>query len=543
MRALCTLVKRFEIVVPAGGTSMDMSGASGSAASVSEQMRRVLLSMAPDGPARVPCRLSAETSMVYYDGPGFPEYQKRVQLRDDEPPCGFRSRQTAAGGRTSAPGQLVERDGAASALSQHAFTPLSLIKSPDAFPLQGLGSLAPAGDPAQQLRDAADRVLAALPASGGLRSQTSSDEMMGLGEESCAELLGFAREVKETLAISAPLRPVAAVGSTRVLLQGDTTATSGISIAVDEDVQLSRELPDSAATAPGDAIDFPYCLLEITENGDEASPSGQCIEELRGFAALRKVAGFSIGTHAVASLHKDDVPELPHWYQHLDSVERTAPPEAWGLMLEWRQAVGETQGGESPRKADAMKAAESLKGSTAKASKPPEILQYGGEPAEKASVLPLEPKNYMASERTMLEWMHTVLALAFLGIGLWRVSMGWGTPLPIAYGLLNGASTSSITLGAYALVLVAIAIVFAWYAFFSHIRRLNALQSGGKLTEGVFNRRTGPMIFSIAVGVALVGHMAVQVIPIWLSGGSGGGGHGGGGVIAAAVDADARATS
>merc|ERR1712039_908913 len=89
---------------------------------------------------------------------------------------------------------------------------------------------------------------------------------------------------------------------------------------------------------------------------------------------------------------------------------------------------------------------------------------------------------------------------------------------PIAGGLLNGASSSATMLGIYSLVLVATALGFAWYSVLSHTKRLKALFQGPNAhTEHTFNTRKAPMVFSLAVGLALSSHMAVQIVPMWLA--------------------------
>merc|ERR1712137_430318 len=154
-----------------------------------------------------------------------------------------------------------------------------------------------------------------------------------------------------------------------------------------------------------------------------------------------------------------------------------------------------------------------------------EILVIGAKP-QKAKIAGIAgadqevaPKNFLASERTMLEWMHTVVALAFLGIGLWRVSLtNNGVHKPVAGGLLNGASSSATMLGIYSLVLIATALGFAWYAVLSHTKRLKALFQGPNAhTEHMFNTRKAPIAFACTIGVALSSHLAVQIVPMWLA--------------------------
>eukprot|EP00443_Scrippsiella_acuminata_P015788 CAMPEP_0115344902 /NCGR_PEP_ID=MMETSP0270-20121206/93536_1 /TAXON_ID=71861 /ORGANISM="Scrippsiella trochoidea, Strain CCMP3099" /LENGTH=455 /DNA_ID=CAMNT_0002766671 /DNA_START=66 /DNA_END=1431 /DNA_ORIENTATION=+ len=235
MRALCTLIKRFELMSPMSGSAMENAASSSSPSAYVEQMRRLLLSMA--------------------------------RIRNPEGSCGFRCRQTLEGGQVagSTNSGLVERDGSCSALGAHAFTPVSQLSSPDAFPIPQQGS-------------ASMQSLLAVAA----RDAVSTEEAAGLSSTARVSLQAFANQVQDVTS-KASLAPVAVVSSSRVLLRGDTPATEGVSIALDEDVQFS---------------DFPYCLLEVA-SGEGAS--GPWLEELWSYAALRTVQGFSVGAHAVAS--------------------------------------------------------------------------------------------------------------------------------------------------------------------------------------------------------------------------------------------------
>merc|ERR1719386_224782 len=86
--------------------------------------------------------------------------------------------------------------------------------------------------------------------------------------------------------------------------------------------------------------------------------------------------------------------------------------------------------------------------------------------------------------------------------------------------MLNHEDISQLALGTYSLALLAIAIIFGWHAAWVHSHRLNALLDG-KYIEATFNSRLAPTFFAVFVGLALVVHLLVQIVPVWLALGSG----------------------
>lgn len=519
MRALCAFVKRFELVLPPTGPSSETVDEA-AASSHMDQRQKQILSMTPEGLSGLP-KLSTEVSMVYYDNSAFEMYAEILQQEEGVGPTGFRSRRTTVDGCSAEAGvELVERDGCRSALGVNAFTgSLSSTRTPDSFPVQR--GAASSDNAALALREAAAAAVA--------------------GADSRSAVSAFATEVG-VAAQDDQLRPVATVGSVRVLLKGDTAGTQGVRIAIDEDVQFSHGPVGPAVDAPSDAIDFPYCLLEVASDSIEGNDSW--LDEVRGFAAIRSIAGFSTGVHAVAALHQKDVLELPHWFEHLAAVETSAPPQAWGLTLEWRAAVEEVKreraASEAWQEAAVHGAAAGL-GTPEVGPEVPPIWPPAVAADRDSHLIPverIEPKNFLASERTMLEWLHTVLALAFLGIGLWKYSLslpadvdcsglsagvdcsdvsasqGPLAPPPPAFGLFSTANASAFFLSCYSLSLVAVAIAFTWYSVFAHIRRNKALFTD-KHTEGVFNTRLGPTLFVVSIGAALLLHIVIQVVPLF----------------------------
>lgn len=468
IRTLCTLVKRFELVLPP-------SEGLGGAPLTPEGQLRLVMAMSIERLSLMP-RLTAETSLVYYDTPSFELYSRCLEAGTPSTAGTaarggssgtFRCRRTQALGGHGG-GDLVERDSSCAALGAHAFTPVENLQAPDAFPMVSDGT-SDGSIPAADLRAAA----AAAQASASPRAAA------------------FAAEVAEA-ARDPTFRPMAFVGSSRVLLRGDSPSTEGITVALDKDVQFSNGPAGPAVTASSEVVDFPYFLLEVPAFCLEGQASW--LDEVRGRAALRNVGNFSLGAHAIASLHRATVPRLPEWFDHLADVQASAPDEAWGLSLEFRTAVGESEGGKAVPK-------EHSTGT---------VSDQGGVPGAPALVpLRIEPKGFLASERTMLEWMHTVFALAMLGIGLWQATLKGDD------GLLRQGADSIYYLRICSLAFVCNAVVFAWVSVFTHIRRCKALLEPAQ-KERAFNNRLAPTVFALGVAASLMVHMVVQTAPMFL---------------------------
>ena len=481
MRSLCTLVKSFQLVLPPQQGHVASEGMSG--VELSSELQKLLYALGTEG-LHVPCRIATQMTAEYFDSPqdGFPFYQGHLKASAGEGQClGFRCRQTGERG------DVVEMDGAGSSVGMNAFTPVQL-GSPDAFPLEG----APEMSCLERLKASAEMTL---------KKAESKDAsiMAAYGEPGCRELANFASQVAGACA-SYRLETVATIGASRLLLRGDTNDTSSVRMAMDEEVQFAR--------APGghlsDAVDFPYCMLEVS--GENLSDA-KWLDELRCDAVLREAPGFNVGVQAIAALRKDDVPSLPHWYHVEDSFDK---PEEFGLALQRR--ADEYQAQEAREEARQRTGSDKIP-VQGLPTEPPVL-----ETSDQAEMM-LQPKDLLASERTMLEWMHTVFALAVIAIGLWRYSLTGELPkgkaLTQSEGvgrreLVNTSSPSRMLLGIYSLFLVLVAICFAWYAVITHLQRIKALMKN-EPKDRIFNRRMGPTIFAGCMALALVAHLALQL--------------------------------
>eukprot|EP00928_Gymnodinium_smaydae_P046325 TRINITY_DN30856_c0_g1_i1.p1 TRINITY_DN30856_c0_g1~~TRINITY_DN30856_c0_g1_i1.p1 ORF type:complete len:757 (-),score=186.86 TRINITY_DN30856_c0_g1_i1:140-2410(-) len=503
VRAMCALLRRFEVDLnPSEGAVS--SPVAGEASIPLERRHKLVMEMTPERLELLP-HISNQASLEYYDTPAFPAYERRLK---EERAVGFRCRWTDRSAGAGGAQLFVERDGTGAVAGEEAFP---LASAPGAAAEEG-GAIA-------AIRDSASSALARAKA------------------QDQPTLAAFAAEVLDA-AETPQLRPMAAVGSVRVRLRGDTHATQGVNIAFDEDVQFSHGRSGPALTAKGSTVDFPYCLLAV--DSPDALGRRDWLDEVRSFAALRSIGGFSVGVQAVATLHRDSVPRLPHWFEHLAVVEASAPPEAWGLTLEWRAAIGENiefvrKCSQTPNLSRAASPAygmlpspmipselesigEAVSAKLVTAAKDAAASSGAGAASAQAQqqVKRLEPKNHLATERTMLEWMHTVLALSFIGIGLWRSSIG-NEPKGDLHGLLPSSRGPNFLLACYGLVLAALGVIFAWCAAIRHANRNSALLED-KLTEKAFNDRRMPALFALCVAGALFVHLVLQIKPLVVGG-------------------------
>eukprot|EP00929_Paragymnodinium_shiwhaense_P071932 TRINITY_DN36525_c1_g1_i1.p1 TRINITY_DN36525_c1_g1~~TRINITY_DN36525_c1_g1_i1.p1 ORF type:complete len:790 (-),score=178.34 TRINITY_DN36525_c1_g1_i1:165-2534(-) len=481
MRVLCTLVKRFEVIMP---PATPAEAGPMTSTSVAEQHQEQFLDqLAPENLVRMP-RPAADTYMVYFDDSSLSQYKQRLASPDEVSACGFRCRATRLAGDTTL-FDVVERDRCPSALSSHV--PMQREHA-EPFSL---------GADAMQSQDAALFNRQLKRAAEAAAADASNSRRAGLATEVCR------------MAAEQMQGPRATVGCSRILLRGDTAGTQGVTLALDEDVRFSRQ-PIGKMQDGGN--EFPYALLEVaTELSASEDKAAGWLQEVQSFAALRHTAGFSVGTQAIAALYPDE-PEKPHWHQHITAMEVAADDHAWSQSAEFRRAVSEARDAEGNRE---RRASEGKVGEAA-GDAPDAMRMAHAMTEETEKTVRILPKNFLASERTMLEWMHTSLALAFMGLALWRVSLSEDGPDDLAplFGLLSRSSPRHFFLGCYSLLLVAFAVAFAWHATFAHLRRNNALfKDPDAHTERIFNSRFGPTAFAVAIGAALLLHMVVQVLP------------------------------
>ncbi|OLP89941.1 putative plastid-lipid-associated protein 4, chloroplastic [Symbiodinium microadriaticum] len=553
LRALCTLVKNFDLVFPPQQGHLASTPESMSGEGLTTEFQKLIRAM---GMGIMQSRLYSKTSTVYFDSPsaGFPMYQKL--LAKDGPNgsfAAFRCRQTGNGEGSD----LVELDRSSAALDVHAFTPVQQLGSPEAFVMEGRP-------------DESSMVQSVKAAAEGLRAKLSAKDaslMSSLGSAGCSSLDRFAEQVA-SVCVTPGFQdddrhpdddggygdgvgddggdcddddgdgyddgdgddgdgdddddddaadddgdhddgdgydcdhgdyPVATIGASRHLLRG-----GNVRIAFDQDIQYTGSL-GTGVVQEDQAMTFPFCLIEVA--GEDLASTPAWLEELRQDASLRQIPNFNVGAYVLANLYHDKVSPIPTWYETFSESESFEKQDL-NFALQSRADAREAQ--EAAANTQAWRRSIRLVA--------PQEEAALANPAAQEDDRIIEPKNLLASERTMLEWMHTVFALAVVAIGLWRYSLhghmkhtnGTEESEEVRGLWLNTASKSRIVLGCYALFLVLLSVCFTWYAVISHLQRIKAMVKNEQ-SERIFNRRTGPVLFACSLGLALLVHLALQM--------------------------------
>ncbi|CAE7691479.1 PAP4, partial [Symbiodinium pilosum] len=222
------------------------------------------------------------------------------------------------------------------------------------------------------------------------------------------------------------------------------------------DIQYTKSL-GTGVVEEDSAMTFPFCLIEVA--GEDLASNPGWLEDLSQNASLRQIPNFNVGTHVLANLYHDKISPVPQWYETFSETE-SAEKQDLNFALQSRADAREAQ--EAAANTQAWRQSIRLVA--------PEIPAQAVLSQEDTRII--EPKNLLASERTMLEWMHTVFALAVIAIGLWRYSLtghmhhtkGLDNSEEVRGVWINTSSKSRVVLGCYALFLVLLSVCFAWYA-------------------------------------------------------------------------------
>ncbi|KAK5997858.1 Vacuolar transporter chaperone 3 complex subunit 3 [Cladobotryum mycophilum] len=283
---------------------------------------------------------------------------------------------------------------------------------------------------------------------------------------------------------------------------------------------------------------FPYAVLEIKlkEDGNRKRPTW--VEDLMASHLVHPTPRFSKFVHGVASLFDDYVNSLPFWLSDLETDIRKDPQKAFEEEEQRRaqraddvMAVGSLIGtlpssykaaqtqlsrslgqrslvaaneedeGEGSSQARAsgygtlssvlpgLSLSKYARAKRAQRSQLPEGVVEPTQWIKNKGELKVEPKVWLANERTFLKWQHIAILQGTLALALYS------------------AAGDSIVAQAIGIVYIAIAVFASIWGYGQmRIRRTMILERSGK----DFDNMVGPIIISIAMMLALIVNFSLQ---------------------------------
>ena len=293
---------------------------------------------------------------------------------------------------------------------------------------------------------------------------------------------------------------------------------------------------------------FPYAVLEIKVRNGSSKRTQEWIDDLMSSHLVREAPRFSKFVHGVAQLFEDYVNSFPFWFKDLETDIRKDPGIAFqeeqekkAKQAEDELAVGSLLGSMSVRSFKAavgspvnqpatalsntgqksgidnvIEEADSNDGSEqasqsvpqnqsrlrsllpsfssskyARAHRLPPGIREPGQFIKDSGPVRVEPKVWLANQRTFIKWQHVSVLLASLSLGLYNAA---GASNNVARGLAI----------IYTLV-AAFAGAWGWWMYIVRSRMIE--QRSGKDFDAVF----GPILVCIGLMAALMVNFVLKV--------------------------------
>jgi len=218
--------------------------------------------------------------------------------------------------------------------------------------------------------------------------------------------------------------------------------------------------------APDEHFEFPYAVLEVKLRDVEMP---EWFVNLIAENLVTEVPKFSKFLHSVVTFRRNDVPELPYWIEENpadfgfmfanDSANTPVPPSV-------SRPAPETYTNAQPAGTSWFRRL--LPGRYNRL----EQKSGGGRPAR------LDPKAFMANERTLLNWNQQAITLCTFGVALLSLSNKPGASLA-------------------GLVMVLTGILLLIYSQYQYIRRWMLLR--GRASGIEFMDATGPLLLTVCL--------------------------------------------
>ena len=262
----------------------------------------------------------------------FAKRRSSTPISESENDAGRALKEPAASIRYSSSGEAVLTVGTSS-----NETPKAKLGSPwrtARLKRKALGSLFDSdtsrGDPS--VSEDPDSRLSQSPAmNGALRAMAESDRI-----QSCLHTMPSVTDAKSWLQKHQDVQPLVEIHSDRTRFAGiRNTDTSGIWATLDTEIVLAKcssallaeqyNSSSSSEEATSPCLRFPHAVLNVRFEGDV---NMGLIKTLDGSHLTERVRGFSLDTHAVATLYKPHRIPPPYWLPLLDQDIRKVPDEA-----------------------------------------------------------------------------------------------------------------------------------------------------------------------------------------------------------------------
>lgn len=306
----------------------------------------------------------------------------------------------------------------------------------------------------------------------------------------------------------------------------------------------------------GEITRFPYALLEIKVKDGSSKRTNEWVSDLKSSHLVKEAPKFSKFVHGIAQLFEDHVNSFPFWLSDLEIDIRKDPEDAFqeeqekkAKKAEDEMAVGSFLGSKSVPSFKAAVGSPAGKAATdfgkRKSSKasvddvaededsddqadnttkstsrvfsgllsltpfsnskyarahrhesvqlPPGVTEPG-KLIKDMNPVKVEPKVWLANQRTFIKWQHISVLLASLSLGLY-----------------NAAGPANIVASSLAVVYTIIALfagAWGWWVFIQRSRMIE--QRSGK----DFDYVAGPVIVCLGLFTALILNFAFKVSPL-----------------------------
>lgn len=300
-----------------------------------------------------------------------------------------------------------------------------------------------------------------------------------------------------------------------------------------------------AELKPGELSRFPFAVLEIKVRDGVTKRINDWVSELKSSYLVKEAPRFSKFVHGVATLFEDYVNTFPFWLGELETDIRKDPVSAFrqdqekkAKQAEDEEIAGSFQGGRSPAQSQTAKSAAEDTGKSppetnlaqrynpaeednppsqsflgvksgmrlllpsfssskyarahrqARVHLPPGVMQPQILIKDKGPVQ-VEPKVWLANQRTFIKWQHISVLLASLSLGLYNAA---GDFNHVARGLAIVYTLVALFAGAW-----------GWWQYIVRSKMIE--QRSGKDFDNVL----GPIIVCIGLIVALCVNFGFQV--------------------------------